>query len=242
MPCICDQCIEHCRTLDLVDGPASKDAIHIAFREAAKRWHPDRFESEPSIKPLAEEYFKHVQVAYRELMEHYTDGDEFSQHSSPERPGAAHTSAASISFGNAARCFTAPDFSPYAEEVIAKCMRSFDSALAIVDLSSAEAVGGFSEFILFTGHGVFVRDQHRIVSLMWYSDLGEIRLMDQRIHGKLSFLQRLAERVSGERQSYLLQIYRLDGTLFYSISDRADDSVKKVIYNFLLRKKHQTQP
>jgi hypothetical protein len=240
MPCACDQCLDHCRTIGLTDGPASKEAIHNAYREAAKRWHPDRFESEPSMQPVAEAHFKQVQVAYRELMEHYTDAVEPSQPSSWARPAGAHAVATQISFGNAARCFTAPDFSPYAAEVIAKCMGSSDSALAIVDLSSSESKGDFPEFILFTSHGVFVRDQHRIVSLIWYSDLGEIRLIDQRIRGKLSLLQRLVQRVSGTRPSYLLQIYRRDGTQFYSLSDRADDSVKKVIYNFLLRKKHQT--
>jgi len=42
----------------------------MAYRAAAKRWHPDRFESDPARRTEAEERFKRVQVAFRELAEH----------------------------------------------------------------------------------------------------------------------------------------------------------------------------
>ena len=53
MSCNCEQCLEHAKTLGLEAGPASKDAIHRAYRDAAKQWHPDRFESAPHQRPQA---------------------------------------------------------------------------------------------------------------------------------------------------------------------------------------------
>jgi len=70
MPCACDQCLQHSKTLGLAPSAFSHELIHKAYRDAAKLWHPDRFESAPEQLPEAEEHFKLVQVAYRELTAH----------------------------------------------------------------------------------------------------------------------------------------------------------------------------
>jgi hypothetical protein len=85
-----------------------------------------------------------------------------------------------------------------------------------------------------------VRSNLNIVSLLWYTDLGEISLTDRRKNGKLNLRQKLADKITGPQPNYTLQIYRRNGTHFYSLAGQADDSVKKVIYNFLLRRKFET--
>src|SRR5580692_4004914 len=108
MPCSCDQCAEHCRTLGLANEPQSKTAIHKAYRTAAKLWHPDRHESDPRRKPEAEERFKKVQIAYRELTEHQKRPAELPLETIFAKPAAP----APFSFGDAPGCFTAPHFPP----------------------------------------------------------------------------------------------------------------------------------
>ncbi len=70
MPCACERCLRNSRTLGLPAKPPSKTAVRKAYRAAAKVWHPDRFESNPVKRLEAEEHFKQIQVAYRELWEH----------------------------------------------------------------------------------------------------------------------------------------------------------------------------
>jgi hypothetical protein len=50
----------------------------------------------------------------------------------------------------------------------------------------------------------------------------------------------MLETISGGQHRYSLRIFRRSGAPFYTIAGQADDSVKKVIYNFLLRKKYQS--
>ena len=73
-----------------------------------------------------------------------------------------------------------------------------------------------------------------------YDHLGEIKFNDRRIDGKLPFKARIVEKISGIEQNFQLEIYRRDQTLFYALAGQIDDSVKKVLYNFLLRKKYQS--
>lgn len=242
MPCVCDQCLQHARTLGLADRPASKTAIRKAYRAAAKLWHPDHFENYPIQRQAAEERFKQIQVAYREIWEHYQNPrqlpveEAFKSTTKPEANPA-------ISFGNAPFCFVAPDFSLPAARVIERHLPEPGDALAIVDLSGAGShAGTFSQFILFTRHGIFVRDALQVISLLWYSHLGEIKLADQRRNGRLPMQQRIAERLSGIQQKYALEIRRRDGSIFCSIAGQVDDSVKRVMYSFLLQMISKPQP
>jgi DnaJ domain len=238
MPCGCDQCLNHARTLGLAERAPSKAAIHKAYRDAAKRWHPDRFERDTSLRPQAEEHFKLVQVAYRELTEH-------QKRPAVAMPADAFAKAAEpppLTFGNAPGCYTAPHFPAFVYEVISGHLGSGHKPLGIVDLARPGAPGGpFSQFLLLESHAVIVRGTLGIVSLLWYSELGEVRLSDRRSGGKLGFWQRLAERITGPQPNYTLRIDRRNGTHFYSLAGGVDDSVKKVIYNFLLRRKFGTQ-
>lgn len=242
MPCVCERCLEHARTLGLGQRPSSQAAMRKAFKAAAKLWHPDRFEKQPDQQREAEEHFKLIQIAYRELSEHHENPVEWPVEPVFTAPVSV-ADAPSISFGSAPGCFVAPDFSVNAERVIAAHVREPDRALAIVDLSGpASPPGTLAQYIVFTSHGVFVRDALNIVSLLWYDDLGEIRLTDKRKNGRLSLWQQIIERISGTEQKYTLAIHRRDGTLLHTIASQVDDSVKKVIYNFLQQKKPKTHP
>lgn len=269
MSCNCEQCVQNAKTLGLETGDTSQDAIHRAYRDAAKQWHPDRFESDPDHRPEAEEHFKQVQIAYRALTEHHENPAQlpsaalFTKPARPTRPTKAPQPGASarrnaatqpktseapnplapLSFGNLPGCFTGPHFPPNVQKVIDAHLGHEHTALAIVDLTRVGAPGGeLSQFMLLASHGVLLRDILNMTSLVWYSDLGEITMVDQRRSGKLGLWQRLLEKISGTPYKYALHIHRRNGAQFCTLAGEADDRVKKVIYNFLLRQKYEAQP
>jgi len=246
MPCVCAQCLEHSRTLGLEGGADSKVIIRKAYYEAAKTWHPDLYEHDKQLRHKAEEMFKAVQAAYNELLEHFDNpvelpmepvaGDSFT------RPAQVDNEPR-IDFHGAHGCYVEQDFSPRALEIAWSHVREPDRALALVDLSRhGSALGDLSQYILFTRLGIYIRDAHNILSLLWYDDLGELRFVDQRKGGKLPLWHRFIEKISATEQKYSLEIYRRDGTLFYAIASQADDGVKKVIHNFLQQKRPQEHP
>ncbi len=242
MPCACERCLEHAKTLGLAQRPSSRATLRKAFKAAAKLWHPDRHEKDAEQRREAEERFKQIQIAYRELSEHLANPvdwlveDAFATAQTAEMPPGNFGEA----FHEAPGCFAAPDFSLHAQGIIARHVREPDSAVAIVDLSGhGSAAGDLSRYILFTTQGIFVRDALGMVLLLWYSDLGEVRIVDLRRNGKLGLWHRMIERLSGTEQKYALHIHRSDGTPFFSIANETDDRVKKVIYNFLQQKRPQ---
>jgi hypothetical protein len=240
MSCDCVQCRQHYRTLGIAYGIPSESAIQEAYQEAVKQWHPDLYESYASLRADAEEHFKQIQVAYRELKEHNTVSEELPVESVVIQP---HEATPSISFGDAPGCLTAQQFTPQVEEMIAGHLGRLGMALAIVDLAGTRShTGAYSQFLLLATRGIMVRDSRNIISVLWYTDLGEINLIDQRRHGKLSPWQKFVGGGSGSSSNYVLQIDRSNGTHFYSISGQADDSVKTIIYDFLMRQKPQTHP
>jgi hypothetical protein len=241
MPCVCPQCAEHARTLGLAEPPASRAILRKAFKATAKLWHPDRFEGDPAKRLEAEEKFKLIQVASRELAEHLENPAEWALEPAFTPPAAP--AAPPIFFGNAPGCFVAPDFSLIAERIIVAHVREPDRALALVDLSGpGTPPGSLRQYILFTVHGIVVRDALNLVSLLWYADLGEIRLIDRRRDGRLGLWHALLERLSRTEQKFTLEIFRSNGTLFHVLAGQVDDSVKKVIYNFLQQKRPQPHP
>ncbi|MGA9669399.1 MAG: J domain-containing protein [Terracidiphilus sp.] len=235
MPCACANCLQHASTLGLADKQASKAAIRKAFRAQAKLWHPDKFENDEPKRLEAEEHFKQIQVAYRELWDHHEHPRQLpAEEAFPSRTPPDNSPR--ISFGGAPGCFVAPDFSRLADRIIARHLAHPENAMAIVDLSgSSSKAGTFDQFMLFTRDAILVRNAQKIISLLWYYDLGEVTLVDQRKEGKLGFWQRVSERISGIEQKYALQIDRRDKSHFYTIVGQVDDSVKKVIYIFLLQ-------
>jgi DnaJ domain len=242
MPCVCAKCLRHCQTLGLEQEPGSRSVIHKAYRKAAKSWHPDRFEREPGKRQEAEEKFKLIQVAYNELMEHLhapveteIAKEEDASHKPPENMPV-------ISFGGAPGCYVWPDFSMRAWEVIMQLGQELEQALAIVDLSGqATPQGSFAQYLLLTFNGIFVRDWRNRISLLWYHDLGDVRLVDRFSGRKSAILQKLAAKLSGNQPRLRLEIHRHDGDEFFAIAGEADDNVKKVLYRFLLKRKSELQ-
>ncbi|MGA2351772.1 MAG: DnaJ domain-containing protein [Terracidiphilus sp.] len=244
MSCDCAQCKQHYRTLGIAYGIPSEPEVEEAYREGIKQWHPDLYENYASLRADAEEHFKEIQVAYRGLKEHsggapveaLTERPVKSSTVSPSyKPEAAPftPSAPSISFRGAPGCETAP-FTPEAEEVISANLGKLGAAVAIVDLARGRSrAGSYSQFLLLGSVGFMVRDSRNMVSLLWYKDLGEVRLVDKQKQSKPGLWQKLA----GGQTGYLLEIYRNNGTPFFSLTDQVDDSVKKVIYDFLLSRK-----
>lgn len=246
MPCACDRCLRHSGTLGLPAKPPSKAAIRKAYRTSAKLWHPDRFESNPVKRMEAEEHFKRIQVAYRELWDHCETPEkrpvEWTRQS-PAGSGAPAYKPPSIFFGDTPGCFTFPHFPLSVFNVIATHLHETECAAAFIVLSAGgvrREIG--SQYMLLTSQRIVVRDAMNVVSLLWYSDLGEVQLLDRQERGKPGLWQRIVETTWGIKHRYTLQIDRLNGTHFYSIEEQAHDNVKKVIYNFLLQMKQHPRP
>ena len=88
---------------------------------------------------------------------------------------------------------------------------------------------------------MFIRDASETLSVIWYSDLGDIKLIDLQVRKRPGTWQRIAETIAGKAQRYSLEIDRLNGTRFRVLTDRPDDRVKKVVYNFLRQMKSNSQ-
>jgi len=236
MPCVCAQCLRHCQTLSLDRGPKSRAVIHSAYRRAAKTWHPDRFERDPVQRQKAEELFKLIQVAYTELLNHLGTPIEWPASEEPFTPRNPTVPAPGISFGGAPGCFVAPNFPMQALEVIMQLGQE-EQALALIDLAGGPSAR-LSRYMLLTTHGIFIHNPRNRVSLLWYKDLGEMRLADRFGGSRLAQLwQELTARALGDRPRLRLEIYGRDGGIFLAIASEADDNVKKVIYRFLQQKR-----
>lgn len=240
MACVCASCVENSRQLGLRASAESREAIRKAYHEAAKKWHPDRFEHDPLQKRAAEERFKAIHVAYIALTEHCENPVEprLETIEEPKFQRESPVAAPEVHFGDGPGCFVEPDFPLRALEIIWAHVQEPDRALAMVDLSRyVTPAGDFSQFMLFTRYGMYVRGADNLILLLWYDHLGEVRFVDQRKQGKLPLWHRMVERMSRTEQKYALEIRRLDGTLFYKVGAQVDDDVKKVIYRFLEQKR-----
>jgi hypothetical protein len=239
MACICRSCVEHCRILGVSQALTSKHAIHKAYRAAAKRWHPDRFESDEHKRLDAEERFKRIQSAYQQLCEHLENPLRMPQETeyvTPLRTQAPPT----IFFGGAPGCFVGPHFPAMVRESItALRLQNSESPVGFVDLAPERA--SISRYILLTNHRMYIRDATQLLTVVWYDDLGDIRLVDRDAGKKPSAWRKLFANLLRNPQKYELHIYRHNGSHFYTLRDRPDDRVKKVIYNFLLQMKSKTQ-
>lgn len=259
MPCVCPSCAQQAEVLGLEQRGPSKAAIRKAYKTAAKHWHPDRFEKNPTQRHEAEERFKLIQVAYRELTEHcenpeqlpledlppsavagsYGVGDDESsgQYASGDVSDSSvpvKDQTPELFFGNLPGCFTAPHFNAAANRIILSVrMEPSERPLAFVDLShGVRQDGNPSQYVLLTSYRIIVRNALNIVAFLWFSDLGEIGFIDRMTHGKHRLWQAAVGKL-GLGPKYSLIIHRHDGSLFHAIEGEADDRVKKVIYNFL---------
>ena len=238
MPCICKSCVEQSRVLGVGRAFTSKHAIQKAYHAAAKHWHPDRFESDKQKRLEAEEHFKRIQAAYQHLCAHYDRPvlmPRETQFVTPIRRQRIPT----ISFGDIPGCFVPPNLPAEAERWIAASgLDSTETPVGFVDLFQAGA--RISRYILLTNHKMYIRDATDILALIWYSDLGEIML--RRVEpAESTAWQRIAQKITGKAQHYSLRIEHSDGKLFRELKEQPDDRLKKVIYNFLLQMKSESQ-
>ena len=58
---------EDCRQILGVSAEAGPEAIRQAYIDLARVWHPDRFESDPRLRRIAEERFQQISQAYSQL-------------------------------------------------------------------------------------------------------------------------------------------------------------------------------
>ncbi len=256
MPCVCPNCAQQAEVLGLTQRGLSKAAIRKAYKTAAKRWHPDRFEKDPTQRLEAEEHFKLIQVAYQSLSAHCENPEQLpledlppsavagvygeatsGQYESgdsgdPSAPVADATPT--LFFGNLPGCYSAPHFNAAANRIILSVrMEPSERPLAFIDLSHGlRQDGNPTQYVLLTSYRVIVRNALNIVAFLWFSDLGEIGFIDRLTHGKHRLWQSAVEKL-GLQPKYSLVIHRHDGSLFHAIEGEADDRVKKVIYNFL---------
>jgi hypothetical protein len=239
MACVCKSCVEHSRTLGIVHAPKSKSALHKAYRAAAKLWHPDRFEGNHGKRFEAEERFKRIHAAYEALCEHFenpTKRQREVEFVTPIQPNPRPI----VDFGKAPGCFTAPDFPEYVRKAVEGAhLDSTEIPVGFIDLSGGNARA--ERYILLGNHKMYIRDASGILSVVWYVDLGEVNLVDLEAEKKGWAWQRIAETIAGKAQRYSLEINRLDGSRFRALTDRPDDRVKKVVYNFLRQMKSNSQ-
>lgn len=247
MSCECAQCRQHYKTLGFMFGAPSESEMEDAYREGVKQWHPDLYQDYPSLRADAEEHFKQLQVAYRELKEHNTVAAAAPVEKVVVQPIRAdiprHEEKPAISFGGAPGCLTVKQFTPEIEEMVAPHLGRLGLAQAIIDLSGSHSRNpNFSQFLLLASRGMMMRDARHMISVIWYTDMGEVKLTNPNQQSKPSGWQKFMGGLSGGAQGTVLQIDRSNGVNFYTISNQVDDSVKMVIYNFLLEQKAQVQP
>ena len=248
MSCECAKCREHYKTLGFMFGIPSGSEIEDSYHELVKQWHPDLYENYASLRADAEEHFKAIQVAYRELNEH----NAVSTAEAPVKSAVVHPESvvvqpkvetSAISFGDAAGCLVRRQFTPEIEEMVAPHLGKLGMAEAIVDISGKRShTGGFPQFLLLASRGIMMRDVRNMISVLWYTDMGEVKLIAPHSQGKTSGWQKFMGGLSGAQPSGELQIYRSNGVLFQTIAGQVDDSVKTAIYNFLVRQKEQARP
>jgi hypothetical protein len=254
MSCECGQCRQHFRTLGIAYGVPSESEIQDAYNEAVKQWHPDLYENYASLRAEAEERFKQIQVAFRELKEHNAPGytppvkassvqyEQSASYASPAEsaPPAQTAAAPELSFDGAPGCLVASQFTSDVKELIAGHLGKQETALAIVDLSGSRSrFPSFAQFLLIGGRGIMVRNARGIVSLLWYKDMGELRWIEGQSGSKSGSWHKIIGSLSGGHGGCQLAIHRGDGALFLSLTDQAEDSVKRALYDFFLGKKAQ---
>jgi len=148
--------------------------------------------------------------------------------------------APTIFFGNLTGCFTAPNFSAAANRIILEArMEPTEKPLAFIDLSHGlKYDGNPAQYVLLTSYRMIVRNALNIVAFLWFTDLGQVGFIDRLTHGKPRFWRSVLKTL-GIEPKYSLVIGRHNGSHFHTIASEADDRVKKVIYNFLLKQKSQ---
>jgi hypothetical protein len=248
MPCDCKRCREHLVTLGLDQKPASPEAIREAYRDAVQVWHPDRFEGNQRLRLKAEEQFKRVQVAYRELVQH-----EPAAAAPPPPPEPARNQASEpvrcqrpqrISFDGAPGCFTATEVPPRIVKRVREYMGSAEVVLGAVALSDAIAITSSSQqsqhadsapddlrFFALTNNGLMVNDGWTKNSCIRYRDLGELTL------DTVYPIFLMNDPPFPLQKQLGLRIDRADKRCYYLLWYSPDNSVVQTVHDFLQQMK-----
>jgi hypothetical protein len=247
--------------LDIENGVPTSEAMHKAYRRVAKAWHPDRFAHDVAKRLEAEEHFKLIQIAYRELTDHNPNGWMPGQSAQgPATAGAASMGAYDTlwkSDYNPAKAAGQPSPQETVPQVASEKKASPSEFFAgvpgcypIMDLPPQAAnlaqryleVTDFAYVVIdLSGHGRF--DQFMMVTtygLLVRNREQNVALLrydqlgEPRIGGKnrLPWWRRMMADLS-EDFVWTLEIYKTDGTLFYILDEDSNDDVKRAVYRFL---------
>jgi hypothetical protein len=246
MPCACVTCRKNGETLGLREFPATRDAIHHAYRRAAMAWHPDRFASQPERMREAEVRFKIANTAYQELASHSSEESErlpVSEESVAPEPPVSHPEPHPATHSewphNLPGLFIAPHLPQRAAAVAARHVGSNDYPIAVLDLSGD---GSFHRFFLVASNGVILKDDLDTISLIHFEDMGKVELLDREKSGKIGFWEKVTEELLGTQHKLALEISRRDGSLFCSLANQASDAVKPAIHRFLTQTQMRYNP
>ena len=131
MSCECAQCRQHYRTLGIAFGIPEESAIQAAYQEGLKEWNPELYQDYEFLRADAEEHFKQIQVAYRELQQHNGPQGglpvEIVAARTESRPSNSAEAAPSVAppvapslFEDSPGCATAPNFTEEIKEMIGR--------------------------------------------------------------------------------------------------------------------------
>lgn len=241
MPCACKRCREHYITLGLDPEPTSASEVREAYRDAVQIWHPDRFEGNQRLRQRAEEQFKCIQVAYRELVEHDPKAAAPPPPKEPVRNrGPRNWGPQHITFDGAPGCFTATNIPPRIVKRVRDHMGSAEVVLGAVALAEAVPIpasthpshdtdSSFEDvsFFAITNNGLMVNDGVAKNDCLRYEDLGELKM--EAVFP--IFLRN--DPLHPLRKQLGLRIERSDKTCYYVLWYSPDDSVVQTIHDFL---------
>ncbi|HVZ82073.1 MAG TPA: J domain-containing protein [Terracidiphilus sp.] len=235
--------MQHAAVLGIERGETSREAMHKAYRQAAKAWHPDRFAHDAGKRIEAEERFKLIQVAFRELIEHNPEGfaateEEIAYVEPTPAPAQPVPPGASLTFGGARGCYAGTRIPPHASELIRYSIGTQDSPIALIDLQGGLGKS-VSQFLVLNTHGLLLRDALQIVSLLSYADVGELRLVDQRTDGRTPWWRKMMFKIAGSGPAMALEIWRRNGELYCTLENPLEDGVKALVQRFLEERKQQ---
>ncbi|HZB87575.1 MAG TPA: J domain-containing protein [Terracidiphilus sp.] len=239
--------MHHAAVLGIERGEATRAEMHKAYRQAAKDSHPDRFAHDARQRAEAEERFKLIQIAFRELTEHNPEGwtvaveeaDQVADQVEPvPAPAQPVPPGASLTFGGARGCYTGARIPQHASDLIHRSIGSQDSPLAVIDLEGG-AGSALSQFLVLATHGLLQRDALRIVSLLSYADVGKLCMVDQRTDPKTGFLRKMMWKLHDAGPALALEIWRRNGELFCTLENPVEDGVKALVQRFIEERKQQ---
>ncbi len=244
MPCDCKRCREHHVTLGLDQEPASAGEIREAYRDAVQVWHPDRFEGNQRLRQRAEEQFKRVQVAYRELVEHEPKAAAPPASREPvrnTRPESARNRVPRrISFDGTPGCYAATNIPPRIVKKVREHMGSGEVVLGAIELSETGLIAGSSQpsygtdstledmrFLALTNNGLLVNDGGKKDACVRYEDLGDLKMEP------VFPIFLMNDPPYPLRKQLGLRIERADSSCFCLLWYSRDDSVVQTIHDFL---------